>query len=67
MNRRWLEIGFLILLASTAPSVFGVGQGAAAIRTRGDHMILATLGLLIAGLHAGMVVGMFTLILWQNL
>ena len=56
----------LLLLASPLPAVLGIGQGAAAIRARGDHMILATAGLLLSGLHVGVLVGMFTFAVWQN-
>jgi hypothetical protein len=61
-----LVLGFFVLLASLLPSVLGIGQAAAAIRARGDHMILATAGLLLSGLHAGMVVGVLGLSLWQS-
>src|SRR5262245_4108631 len=54
----------LIILASFLPSLFGVGQGAAAVRARGDHMILATCGLVLSGLHLGGLVGLFLFGLW---
>ena len=33
---------------------------------RGDHMILATIGLFLSGLHTGVFLGLFTFALWQN-
>ena len=59
-------LGFLAMLVTPLPALLGVGQGAAAIRARGDHMILATIGLLLSGLHTGVVLGLFSLALVQN-
>ncbi|MBL8798155.1 MAG: hypothetical protein JNM56_29935 [Planctomycetia bacterium] len=59
-------IGVLIMLGSPLPAVLGVGQGAAAIRARGNHMIVATLGLVLSGVHIGMIVGLFTFSLLEN-
>jgi hypothetical protein len=53
-------LGMLVFMGSPLPAILGVGQAAAAIRARGDHMILATIGLLLSGLHTGMLIGMFT-------
>jgi hypothetical protein len=53
-------VGGLVLLASPFPAVLGVGVAAAAIRARGNHMIMSTIGLVLSGLHAGMIVGLFT-------
>jgi hypothetical protein len=50
--------GGLVLLASPLAGVFGVGQGAAAVRARGDHLVLATLGLLLSGTLVGVVLGL---------
>jgi hypothetical protein len=61
-----MALGSLILLASPVPALLGVGQAAAAIRGRGDHLILATTGLLLSGLHAGAVVGLFLFAVWEN-
>src|SRR5262249_22223483 len=41
-------LGGLTILASPVAAVLGAGQGAAAIRARGDHMIMATIGLLLS-------------------
>ena len=50
----------LIVLVSPVPSVIGVGLGAAAIRARGDHMILATIGLVLSGLNVGVFIGLLS-------
>jgi hypothetical protein len=51
--------GFLVL-ASPLPSVIGLGQAVAALRSRGDHMILATLGLILCGLNVGVLIGLLS-------
>jgi hypothetical protein len=53
-------IGGLIVFVSPLPAIVGMGQGIAAIRTRGDHMILATLGLVLSGLDVGVFIGLFS-------
>lgn len=59
-------LGVLVMLGSPLPAVLGVGQGAAAIRARGNHMIVATLGLILSGVHIGMIVGIFTFSMLEN-
>lgn len=56
----YVGLGGLLIIFSPLPGLLGVGQGAAAIRVRGDHMILATIGLILSGLHTGMVLGIIT-------
>jgi hypothetical protein len=56
-----LVLAFDVLLAC-----LGVGQAAAALRVRGNHMILATLGLVLGGLYVGAMLGLGTFSLWQN-
>jgi len=65
-NQGLATLGALLFFASPLAGVLGIGQGAAAIRARGDHMILATIGLLLGGLHAGMMVGMITFAIWNH-
>jgi hypothetical protein len=60
-----LIVGAIVFLGSPLLSVQGIGQGAAAIRTRGKHMILATAGLLISALHLGLLIGLLSSNLWQ--
>jgi hypothetical protein len=55
-----IGLGGLILLVSPLAAVIGAGQGAAAIRTRGDHMILATIGLLLSAFQIAAVIGLIT-------
>jgi hypothetical protein len=52
-----LILGGLLTLAAFLPSLFGVGQAAAAIRTRGTRMIMATFGLVLSAAHVGIVSG----------
>lgn len=47
-------------------AVLGIGQAAAAIRTRGNHMILATAGLMLSTLHVGLLLGFFCASFWQK-
>jgi hypothetical protein len=52
-----MVLAALLLFASPLPSVIGLGQAIAAIRARGDHMILATLGLVLSGVNVGVFIG----------
>jgi hypothetical protein len=65
-NMPLVALGGLLLLGSMIPSVFGTGLGAAALYTRGNHMILATIGLLLSGVHIGTFVGLFTFQVWSG-
>lgn len=60
----------LLVLAAIGPgillAVLGLGQATAALRVRGNHMILATLGLLVSGLFVGVILGLFTFSVWQS-
>jgi hypothetical protein len=60
--------GLLILFlgfSSVVLALAGLGLSAAALRVRGDNMILATLGLFLSGLHVGALVGLFLFEVWQ--
>ena len=57
----------LALFSSPVPSVLGVGLGAAALYGRGHHMILATIGVILCGLHAGAVIGLLNFALWNQM
>jgi hypothetical protein len=59
-------IGLLLVVVSPTPAMFGIGQGAAAVRARGRHMILATIGLVLCGLHLGIMIGAFTFLVMLN-
>ncbi len=65
-NLALVGFGFLGLLATPLPALLGIGQAAAAIRARGDHMILATIGLFLSGLHTGVFLGLMTFAVYQN-
>jgi len=56
----------LVTLTSLLPALFGVGQGAAAIRTRGERMILATSGLILCGIHLGIMLGLMLFAVWAT-
>jgi hypothetical protein len=58
----------LLLLAvmSMLPALVGVGQAAAAIRTRGDRLVLATFGLVLSGSQVGTVTGLLLLVIWKQ-
>jgi hypothetical protein len=62
-------LGLLMLVViSLAVSValLGIGFSTAALRVRGDSMIVATLGLLLNGLHIGALVGIFLFSIWVH-
>jgi hypothetical protein len=61
-----LIIGSLLMLSSVVPSIVSIGLGAAAIRARGGHMIIATMGLVLGALHVGVMIGLFSLSIWTN-
>jgi hypothetical protein len=44
----------------------GLGLGAAAIRSRGDHLVLATIGLVLSALMAGALIGVACLGAWRS-
>jgi hypothetical protein len=57
----------LVFLAiSPGCLVPGLGLGVAAIRTRGDHLVLATIGLVLSALMAGAMIGMVCLGAWRS-
>jgi hypothetical protein len=58
-------LGLLLVAGSIFLAPFGVGQGAVAIRTRGDRMLIATWGLILSALHLGVVSGLVLVALWR--
>jgi hypothetical protein len=54
----------LFFIGAMLLAVIGTGHAVAALRTRGQHMILATIGLLISGLFLGVFLGNYILQLW---
>ena|ERR1043165_377124 len=57
---------YLFFLGSFIPAIFGLSHAIGAIRLRGDHMKLATCGLVAAGSHLGLALGIIILNLWHN-
>jgi hypothetical protein len=58
-------VAFLLML-SFVPALFGAGQGAVAVRARGDTMIIGTWGLVLSACHVGVVSGLLLLALWRQ-
>jgi hypothetical protein len=56
----------IFLAISPCCVVPGLGLGAAAIRTRGDHLVLATIGLVLSALMAGAIIGVVCLGAWRG-
>jgi hypothetical protein len=56
----------LLMPAAILLGVLGLGQAAAALRTRGRHMIAATSGLILSGLFVGAFIGFFVFQLWYS-
>ena len=52
--------------ASALMGVLGLGQATAVLRTRGHHMILGVIGLIVSGLYMGVFIGLFTFVLWYS-
>jgi hypothetical protein len=50
-------LAVMLLIPGPILAVLGVGQGATAVRQRGDQLILATIGFLLSGLYLGGVLG----------
>lgn len=55
-----------VLTGNVLLGALGVGQAVAALRTRGSHMILATIGLIIGGLYIGAIQGFLLFVIWQG-
>jgi hypothetical protein len=58
--------GVLLLMVGPLFALPGVGLGLSAIRRRGDHLILATAGLILSCLQVGTIIGYFSLSAWRN-
>ena len=56
----------LLVAGSVLLGVLGTGQAVAAVRTRGNHMIMATSGLLVGGLFLGAFIGLFVFQVWTS-
>jgi hypothetical protein len=59
-------LALLLFVSALVLAVIGTGQAAAALRTRGSQMIMATGGLLISGLFVGAFLGLLLFNVWTN-
>jgi hypothetical protein len=55
-----IGLGVLLLLPSPLVATLGLGQALAALRCRGNHMVLASIGFFLSGLELGVVLGALT-------
>lgn len=65
-NAALIGLSFLLVLPAPLAAVLGLGQAAAAIRTRGDHMILATMGLILSSTHVAFFIGALSFAIWEK-
>lgn len=66
MNPGLAVLAGLLYFAALLPGLLGLGQAAAAVRGRGDHMILATVGLFLSALYLGCILGMAAFLVWNS-
>lgn len=57
-------LAVLVVLAAVLMAVVGTGQAITAMRTRGQHMIMATSGLILSALFLGAFLGRCVFVLW---
>jgi hypothetical protein len=57
-------LALLVVLLSFFPALFAAGQGAAAVRSRGDRLRLATAGLAMSTAQIGLMIGIVLLTVW---
>ncbi len=57
-------LALILIVSAVVLAVMGTGQAAAALRTRGQHMIVAASGFLIGGLFLGVFIGNYIFELW---
>jgi hypothetical protein len=55
----------MFLFSGGLIALFGLGSAAAALLSRGAHMILATVGLILSGLYLGLLIGNMSFGLWR--
>lgn len=65
-NPALILLAVALLFGSVLPALIGLGLGAAGLRSRGNHMIFATAGVVLSGLHVGAMIGLFSFSLWLN-
>ncbi len=57
-------LALILIVSAVVLAVMGTGQAVAALRTRGQHMIVAASGFLIGGLFLGVFIGNYIFELW---
>jgi hypothetical protein len=58
-------LSLLALCVAPLPAFVGLGQAVAALRIRGNHLVVATIGLIMSGLQVGALIGLLTFsLLW---
>jgi hypothetical protein len=65
-NEQLKVVSKIVLLSSLIPALFAIGQGAGAIRVRGERLKHATWGLSLAGSLVGLTIGFLTFNMWFN-
>lgn len=66
LKKELATMALLVVLLSFVPALFALGQGAAAVRARGDRLRLATTGLTLSGAQIGLTLGVLLLVVWAN-
>jgi hypothetical protein len=64
--KEFVNVVLALTAVSLVPSLFALGQAAAAIRVRGDRMTLATCGLVLSGAQIGTITGLMLLVSWKQ-
>jgi hypothetical protein len=62
----YLVLTSLLLLCGLLPSLVGVGQGAAAVRSPSNRPRVALCGLILSGAHVGVLLGLALLLAWHS-
>ncbi|HYT91471.1 MAG TPA: hypothetical protein VEL76_22345 [Gemmataceae bacterium] len=62
----WMSVAVLLGLVGLVVALFGSGAAVSALRGRGNRMVLATWGLILAGAQAGVVLGLLSLGVWPR-
>lgn len=66
LSKEVAVLAVLTLLLSAVPALLAAGQGAAALRVRGDRLRIATAGLVLAGSQLGLMLGVLLMTLWSS-
>ena len=66
LSKELAIFSLILVLLSAGPALFAAGQGAAAVRARGDRLRLATTGLILGAGQVGLLLGAVLLTFWAN-